>query len=264
MKRLTLVTVLGLLLLSLPALAFDRVITNGSDLWRTPGDGTTFADFSKQPLPAGFFCSKSQAFTGRIILQGVPLATGQPGVLGRTDTIVQRLDNAAFNKNGVASTRIQIRAMQFQSVAPVDTACGQFNAFVRLDGEQPITKMRIVRDNEEGGRFYAPIYVNVKLSFQPVGRTSTEALELRKELRFPPAKIAFWSASHATGSPREGFVKVDTDGDGVPDTFLPGVSNFAAGRASRFEKYYVDQQITDPTTGCHIEDEGQHCPVILN
>ena len=41
---------------------------------------------------------------------------------------------------------------------------------------------------------------------------------------------------------------------------LPGVSNFAAGRASHLEKYYVDQQI-DPTTGCHIEDEGQHCPV---
>src|SRR3954465_8359205 len=38
MKRLTLITVFGLLLLSLPALAFDRVITNGSDLWRTPGD----------------------------------------------------------------------------------------------------------------------------------------------------------------------------------------------------------------------------------
>ena len=65
---------LGLLLLSLPALAFDRVITNGSDLWRTPGDGTTFADFSKQPLPAGFFCNKSQAFTGRIILQAPPFA----------------------------------------------------------------------------------------------------------------------------------------------------------------------------------------------
>ncbi|HSS48246.1 MAG TPA: hypothetical protein VLX28_04810 [Thermoanaerobaculia bacterium] len=257
MRRLTLVTILGLLLLSLPALALDRTIYNGSDLWKTPGDGTTFADFSKQPLPAGFFCSKSEAFTGRIILQGVPLATGQPGVLGNTDTIVQRLDNAVFNKHGVAATRIQIRAMQFQSVAPVQTACGQYNAYVRLDGEQPITTMRILRDNEKGGRFFAPIYVNVKISFQPVGRTSTEVLELRKELRFPPAKNAQWSAARYSGAPREGFVKVDTDSDGVPDTFLPGVSNFAAGRA--FQKYIA---YTDPVTGCHVEDEGQHCPLV--
>jgi hypothetical protein len=261
MRRLTLVTVLGLLLLSLPALALDRTIYNGSDLWRTPGDGTTFADFSKQPLPAGFFCSKSEAFTGRIILRGVPLATGQPGVLGNTDTIIQRLDNAPFNKNGVASTRIQVRAMQFESVSSVKTACGQYNAFVKLDGEQPITTMRIVRDNEKGGRFFAPIFVNVKISFQPVGRATTEALELRKELRFPPAVNAQWSAARFSGAPREGFVKVDTDGDGVPDTFLPGVSNFAAGRPSPLQKIVIQPIDGTPDPTCHVETEGQHCPV---
>lgn len=268
MRKLTLVTILGLLLLSLPALALDRTIYNGSDLWKTPGDGTTFADFTRQPIPAGFFCNKSEAFTGHIILKGVPIATGQPGVLGNTDTIVQRLDNAVFNKNGVAATLIQVRAMQFQSVAPLQTACGKYNAFVKLDGEQPTTTMRIVRDDEKGGRFFAPIYVNVKISFQPVGRTTTEALEIRKELRFPPAKKAVWAIGRSTGAAREGFVKVDTDGDGVPDTFLPGVSNFAAGRPSPLQKF-VAQPIEpenpdpiDPTTGCHLAiDDGHHCPV---
>jgi hypothetical protein len=270
MKRLSVsAIVLFAILLALPVLAADRAITNGIDLWRTPGDGTTFADFSKQSIPAGFFCNKSEAFTGKIVFRGVPVATAQPGALGTTDTIVQRLDNAAFNKRGVATTRIQVRAMQFASVAPVQTACGLYNAFVKLDGEQPITTMRIVRDNEKGGRFFAPIFVNIKMTFEPVGRTTTEALELRKSLRFPPSKLAFWSADRGA-SPvalaANGFVKVDTDGDGVADTYLPGLSNFAAGRVSSLQKTaqvnQIDQPIyTDPTTGCHVQDEGQHCPV---
>jgi hypothetical protein len=264
MKRLSVsAIVVFAILLAVPVLAADRAITNGIDLWRTPGDGTTFADFSKQSIPAGFFCNKSEAFTGKIVFHGVPVATAQPGALGITDTIVQRLDNAAFNKRGVATTRIQVRAMQFASVAPVQTACGLYNAFVKLDGEQPVTTMRIVRDNEKGGRFFAPIFVNIKMTFEPVGRTTTEALELRKSLRFPPAKQAFWSSDRPTPSAAAGFIKVDTDGDGVVDTFLPGMSNFTAGRISSLEKLSQVPIYTDPTTGCHTEDEGQHCPKVV-
>jgi len=256
MKKLSALWMIGLVLLSIPALAGDRTIYNGMDLWQTRGDGSTFADFSKESLPAGFFCNKSAPFTGRIVLRGVPLATAQPGALGVTDTLIQRLDNAVFNKRGVATTRIQMRAMQFESVAPVKTACGPFKVFVTLDGEQPVTTMRIVRDNEKGGRFFAPISVNVKLSFKPVGRVTTEALELRKELRFPPAVNAQWSVDRGNANVT-GFVKVDTDSDGIPDTFVPGTSNFAAGQRSPLQKI---AQIA-PADGCHVADEGQHCPV---
>ena len=252
MKRFSAICILGLMVLAVPALAADRTIYNGSDLWMTKGDGSTFADFSKQPIPAGFFCNKSETFTGRIVLKGIPIASSQPGALGATDTIIQRLDDAVFNKNGVAVTRIQMRAMQFQSVAPVQTACGQYNVFLTLDGQQPVTTMRIVRDNEKGGRFFAPIFVNVKLSFKPVGKATTEALEFHKVLRFPPAVNAPWSAARVnTGAAREGFLKVDTDSDGIPDTFVPGTSNITAGRPVRAEK--MQQYV------CHIEDEGQHC-----
>ena len=265
MKRISTILIIALVLLSIPALAADRTLYNGSDLWVTRGDGMNFADFSKQPLPAGFFCSKSEAFTGRIILKGMPIASAQPGVLGATDTIIQRLDNATFNKRGVATTRIQMRAMQFESVAPLKTACGLFKTFVTLDGEQPITTMRIVRDNEKGGRFFAPIYVNVKISFKPVGRVTTEALELRKELRFPPAVDAQWSMNTFNTPARDGFLKVDTDSDGIPDTFVPGTSNFAAGRPSGLQKLTSSRIVPisgdQPAPGCHVEDEGQHCPV---
>ncbi|HEX9943238.1 MAG TPA: hypothetical protein VGG03_14555 [Thermoanaerobaculia bacterium] len=252
MKRLsTLLIIAFAVLLAVPAFAANRTIVNGIDLWITKGNGRTFADFSKEVIPAGFFCSRSAPFTGKVVLRGVPIATGQPGVLGATDTIIQRLDNAAFNKRGVATTRIQMRAMQFESVAPVKTACGDFKLNVTLDGEQPITTMRIVRDNAKGGRFWAPIWVNVKLSFTPIGRVTTEALELRKALRFPPAPIAYWSALDRPAGPAEGFVKVDTDSDGAPDTFLPGISNFAAGQSPFPQKVASDV--------CHQEDEGVHC-----
>lgn len=252
MKKLSVLAVCAFaILLAVPAFASNRVITNGIDLWVTPGDGTTFADFSIETIPAGFFCAGSPAFTGRVPLKGVPIASG--GAVGEADTIIQRLDNATFNKKGVATTRIQMRAMQFESVGSVKTACGDFKLRVTLDGQQPVTNMRIVRDNEKGGRFFAPIWVNIKMTFEPIGRTTTEALEIRKALRFPPAPSAEWSINRAPIKPAlTGFVKVDTDSDGVLDTFLPGVSNFAAGRsASARQKYYG---------GCHTADEGQHCP----
>jgi hypothetical protein len=255
MKKLSVFAIFALILtLAVPAFAADRVIVNGVDLWRTPGDGTSFADFSKQPIPAGFFCPGSPAFTGRIIMKGVPIASSKPGAIGDADTIIQRLDNATFNKRGVATTRIQMRAMQFEGVAPLKTACGDFKAYVRLDGEQPITTMRIVRDHQKGGRFFAPISVNIKLVFEPVGRTTTEVWEIRKELRFPPAERQDWIIRDNTRpSPGNGILKVDTDSDGTPDTFLPGISNFGAGASAFPEKIAA-------TSDCHTEDEGQHCP----
>jgi hypothetical protein len=260
MKKLSVLAICAFaILLAVPAFAADRVISNGVDLWRTPGDGSSFADFSKQPIPAGFFCPGSAPFTGRIVMQGIPIASSRPGALGNADTVIERLDNATFNKKGVATTRIQMRAMQFEGVTLVKTVCGDFKAFVRLDGEQPVTQMRIVRDHEKGGRFFAPISVNIKISFEPVGRTTTEVWEIRKELRFPPARLQEWTASpRNTGI--TGFVKVDTDSDGTPDTFLPGTSNFAAGVGPRTKVATQKLRVYDDN-GCHTEDEGQHCPL---
>jgi hypothetical protein len=159
MRKLSAWMVVLALFLAIPTAAADRVIYNGIDLWRTVSNGSTYVDFSKNPLPAGFFCHKSEPFSDRIGFKGVPVATNVPGGLGQTDTIVQRLDNAVFNKKGVAFTRIQVRSLNFEGLAPVKTTCGLFIARVSLDGEQPITRMRIVRESSSGGRFFAPIHV---------------------------------------------------------------------------------------------------------
>ena len=243
------------LLLAVPAFAVDRTIYNGIDLWTTRGDGTTFADFSKEPIPAGFFCHKSAPFTGRVVFRGVPLATGTPGVLGGTDTIVQRMDDATFNRRGVATTRIQVRSLNFEGVAPVKTACGLFRVKVVLDGEQPITRMRIVQNRPDGGYYLAPIGVNLKITFEPLLNRGTESLELRRSFLFPADPKAQWSVKPGPGG-REvaGVVLADTDGDRRPDTYLPGTSNFAAGWATN----------KAASTTCHTHDGGTHCVTVYD
>jgi hypothetical protein len=213
-----------------PAFAADQVIQNGIDVWVTKGDGLTFADFTKTPIPAGFFCAGSAPFSGRIAFQGEPIVTGTPGALGKADTIVQRLDDATFNKRGVAMTRIQFRALSLVGIAPIETACGKFAATARLDGDQPITRMRIIREDEHGGRFSSPLWLNVKVSFKPVDGVSRESLEVPLAVRFPATADVPWRAKTVAPMPA-GFVLVDTDGDKVADTYLPGTSNFIAGQS---------------------------------
>jgi hypothetical protein len=235
------------------AFAADRVIQNGIDVWETTDDGSTFVSFATNPIPAGFFCANSEPFTGRIALRGEPLVTGTPGALGRTDTIVQRLDDAAFNKRGQAVTRLQFRALSLKSLAPVETSCGKFAVTAHLDGVQPITKMVILRDNENGGRFSAPLALNVKVSFTPLGKAKGETLEVPVEIRFP-AKTLPWRSKTVAPVPA-GFVLVDTDGDRVADAYVPGTSNFSAGTSVRtrpgarggVEKYwYYCHESNDP------------------
>lgn len=218
-------------LLALPAIAADDTIFNGIDLWQTRGDGSTYRDFREEPIPAGFFCAASEPFTGKIVFQGVPVVTSPKGVLGVTDTIVQRLDDAKFNEDGYAQTRLQVRALNFVSTEPIQTACGPFNVKVTLAGEQELTKMTIVRLDEHGGFFLSPISVDVRLMFFPVnGKARTQPIELVRSLRFAPAPNARWTSEVPRRAPQHGgFVAVDTDGDGRTDVNLPGTSNFGAG-----------------------------------
>ena len=244
-----------LALAALPLAALERVIPNGIDLWETSSDGSTYVDFKNNPIPAGFFCANSAPFSGRIGFKGLPVATGNPGTLGQTDTIVQRLDDAVFNKRGVAHTRVQMRSLNMVSMHPVKTSCGSFLAKVSLAGEQPITRMRIVREGEQGGSFQVPIWVNAKINFEPVIGRAVEPLELLKEIRFPPLPNQRWAATPGPFAVQKaGFVSVDTDGDGAADTFLPGTTyNFSVGRGAARTKALV--QIKE----CHSVDEEQHC-----
>ncbi len=219
-----------LLLCALPSVAADPVIYSGIDLWQTTADGSTRMDFGDEPIPADFFCSGSAPFREIIGFRGVPLATFPEGQIGATDTIVQRLDDAHFNARGVAFTRVQVRALSFEGLETVKTVCGEFRVTTELEGEQPITKMKITRQGALGGAFYSPISVNIKMVFSRVDGAKHEPLEVFRELRFAPLPDGRWAeAPGDSGLVTKSVLLVDTDNDGNPDTYLPGTSNFAAG-----------------------------------
>ncbi|MFN7963772.1 MAG: hypothetical protein U0002_21090 [Thermoanaerobaculia bacterium] len=214
-------------LVAAPLLAADT-ISRGIDTFTTTKDGSTFYDFSKNPIPAGFFCPGSAAFTGRIAFKGLPLATSVPGALHGRDTVIERLDDATFDASGAATTRLRFRALSMVSLEPLKTTCGSFNVFVSLAPNQRTTLMHIYRVNELGGTFVAPLAVDVKMSFQPVRGVAGKNLELVGSFTFPAVAIP-WATSTPAGTSKVGSVVVDTNGDRIPDASLGGSTGFNAG-----------------------------------
>ncbi len=258
MKTLSALALLGLVI-ALPALAADPVIYKGTDLWTTPKGSGTVVSFANNPIPAGFFCPGSAPFTGKIALHGRPLVTGLPGQLPGIDTIVERLDDARFDTNGVTLSRVRMRALSLVSSAPVETSCGRFRVSVSLAGEQRITTMRIVRQNELGGVFTAPLAVDARLVFRPVLAGSAQPKELLATVTFQGATAFPWSFGTQKGGLSSGPVLVDTNGDGKAETLLPGTSNFVAGwRVSSPIELVGACGYT--TYCCHDDGTGQlHC-----
>lgn len=234
-RRTAAFTVLALFLAALPAAAADRVIHRGIDPWTTVPE-MTYMNFEVNPLPAGFFCAAFPGFTDMIWFKGVPLASDASGALGTTDTIIERLDNAVFNKNGVARTRVRVRALQLEGIETLKTVCGDYTVKVMLDGEQPLSTMRIIRETAEGGRYLVPLALNVKFIFTRIDDPS-EQFELSQAVRFKVNPQHHWSyRQFAPNAKRVGSFMVDTDWDGTPDALLPGTSNFAGGRIGNSSK----------------------------
>jgi len=245
----------GLALLALaavPAWAAENV-QSGADYWHTT-TGFTFTSFVQEPLPAGFFCPGSKPFNGTINLRGVPLATEPASALGETDTIVRRLDKAVFNAKGESTTRIQLMALSLASVKPVDTGCGLYNVTASLGGEQPVTEMKIARTSDFGGSYIAPLELNVRLVFTPVSGQG-DRREVTHKVSLGPGTDSVWAYAKGAAAKvavrRTGTVKVDTNGDRVPDAFVPAPSNFVAG---------VDPAALSADTAVALcKDQSCHC-----
>jgi hypothetical protein len=208
-----------------PLFAGD-VVHKGVDLWMTVA-GFAQTSFADQPIPAGFFCENSQAFTGKVKFKGAPLAVEPTGSLGSIDTVVRRLDDAKFNAKGEATTRIQLMALSLVSTQPIETSCGKYNVAVNLAGEQPKTLMRILKTDAFGGTYTAPLALNVKAVFTPVNGDLSGRREVTRRIDLGPGTNSVWAYVNL---PRyKQGVRVDTNGDGRPDTVLPAASNFLAG-----------------------------------
>jgi hypothetical protein len=241
------------------AAADGLVIKRGIDVFTTTANGKTSYDFAKNPIPAGFFCEDSAAFTSRVTLRGLPIETAAPGQLRGADTVVERLDDASFDRNGVAVTRMRLRALSLVSIAPIRTSCGAFHVYLTLAGQQRVTTMRIYRTHDRGGSFEAPIDVSARFTFVPVKGRSSRKLELTGHFTFP-AKAVSWSLEGGPGMKRIASAVIDTNGDLTPDTRLPGTSNFAVGWSPKdIRRMTAGSCMLCEPENCHEEDGKYHC-----
>jgi hypothetical protein len=87
-------------------------VVAGPDEFETTANGESQHDFAGSPIPAGFFGTGSQPFTGLVLLEGVAL---NPAV-SETDTIIER-HNTVTGPGG--STPITMTALSLKSSGPI-------------------------------------------------------------------------------------------------------------------------------------------------
>jgi hypothetical protein len=229
---------LALSLAALPALA-DDTITAGIDVWQTKNDSNTYVDLS---LPAGFFCTTSAPFSGRLTLAGDPIATNPADVLGASDTVIERLSDTTFDASGVARVNAIVRAANFKSTAPITVSgcpgSSQWDVRSSAAPTQSPFQVTIRRSDPTatGGSFDSSVTISPRLIFTQQGTGGAQQTLDQAAITFTTSG-AEWT--HAPGSGgvtyTGGNVQIDTDGDGVPDTTVPPTSNFAPGW-SRFTR----------------------------
>ena len=87
--------------------------------------------------------------------------------------------------------------------------------------------MRIFQSDAFGGTYTAPLALNVKAVFTPVSGDPSGRREVTRRIDLGPGSNSVWAYVNL---PRyKQGVRVDTNGDGRPDTALPASSNFLAG-----------------------------------
>ncbi|GMW02946.1 MAG: hypothetical protein AMXMBFR84_40820 [Candidatus Hydrogenedentota bacterium] len=139
-------------------------------------------DFSADPIPAGFFGTGSDPFSGVIPLQSLPIndANGCDDADGIADTLIRRNEPADLPNFGASSTvDIELVGLSLQSIAPIvvnyngGTATEMWNVVLNPIPSQPSTgSMVINRDRGNGGTFSGEIDANLVVTFT---RTTDQA-----------------------------------------------------------------------------------------
>jgi hypothetical protein len=211
-----------------PAMAADTIAA-GIDVFETRNDGNTFLDFT---APADFFCTGSAAGTFHIGFVGTPIVTNPADVLGKTDTVVERLADTTF-VNNTATVNAVVRAVSFKSTAPISVSgcagSSLWDVKVLAGGAQAVFTLTIQRSSPTatGGTFSGSLPVGATLSFTQQG--SGARVRATQPVTFT-TQSANWTHQPGTGGVTYGSsLQIDTDGDGVANFSVPGTSNFSPG-----------------------------------
>jgi hypothetical protein len=203
----------------LPAAA--QVIHKGIDYWRTPLNGTKFR-FPDGDVESLCKAKPDPTWNHDVALRGIP-AQGSDW-----DSAVARLDNANFDKNGIATTKLQFWSLALISSASSSTPCGTLLWMARLaKGAQPITTMTLKQQTPNGGVFSADLALRVEMQANNFA-TGAYVGSLFYDIKLPdPPGGTPWSV--AGGQFRPGMTEANNCIQVLRDklgTFPPGSAHF--------------------------------------
>ncbi|MFL6196670.1 MAG: hypothetical protein ACJ75H_20980 [Thermoanaerobaculia bacterium] len=210
--------------LALAPVAFADVIAPGIDVWETRNDGQTYTNIT---FPAGFFCPASPAFSTQVGMAGVPIATNPADVLGKSDTVIERLGSADVT-SGDARVSAIIRAISFKGTAAINVPscpCNPWTVRVLGDGTQPVSTVTIRRTSTGGGTFDSDIRINAHL----ILTCGTSQAHLNQSITFQASGAEWTNRPGSGGVSYPSPVSIDTNGDGTADLSVPGTSGFSPG-----------------------------------
>lgn len=174
---------LGMAFLVVAALAVGLFITTnntsastfipaGDDKFETTGNGETYHNFQNKPIPANFFGSTSEAYTGVVPLVGVPL----PGE-GDIDTIINRTNDVSTP----GTTGLKMTALNLKSINAITVSYSDPNKpdeawtmTVTLSTLKASTGTMTIHS---GGTFDSTLNVFPKFTFTRVSDNFTKVLD---------------------------------------------------------------------------------------
>lgn len=151
----------------------------------------TWHDFAAYNLPPDFFAQGSQAYGGRVCLEGVPI---DPSRFSTADTLVARdVDplplNANINDVGYAST--ELKALKMRSKAPITVVINgqetKWNVEVGMSSQgQSQGWLSATKTHADGGEYDSVVWVQPRFVFQRVDEPATiKVLDTGEEFQPP-------------------------------------------------------------------------------
>lgn len=205
-------------------------IPAGVDRWVTPGNGQTFLVIPDGELEALCGRPADSSWDHKIPMIGAPAIDAADW-----DTAVKRLDKATF-VNRVATTRIQVAALQFKGLDTRKTPCGTNSFSAHLRGAQPVTVMTLRQTHANGGVFFADIKVATEIRvYDAFTGTQIGALPFAATLPSP-----------ATGTPytwNGGLFKPGIDSAAGPESCVPALRAKQAGFGVESSHYYYIENL---------------------
>jgi hypothetical protein len=139
----------------------------GFDLFQTDPE-TTFFNFEKMPIPAGFFAADSKPFTGTVKFRGgkLPSSYFDGEEIRQVDTIVKREQPLTLSQSYPAygTTSVEMIALALISEEPIKVQAGNgeelWDVVVELSKHRPSRgTMSITKTDAQGGTFESQLVV---------------------------------------------------------------------------------------------------------